>query len=727
MSQNRMEGDRLGALFQRSDKADVFTDSEIEEVSRILQDLRLPGSDCPRTYIVLRTIGHLDLLDTFIKLGFDDQWFPVGARSLPSSLSPAVRTAFANAQTIILTKSLDVEHGSHRHFTPGEPLPFEIRNRLGSGGYSQVDRIQSRISNRSYALKRIRRRNVFGNDTKEAMKRFKSEVDIMRGLQHRHIIQFIGSYTDKAFLGIITSPVADMDLAAFLKLLCISIESGLGSDKTIATEMSSSIRSFFGCLAAALAYLHDNRVRHKDIKPQNILIYQGTVLFTDFGLSRHFADGQGSTTSGLTAATPRYSPPEVAAYEQRNTSADVWSLGCVYLEMLAALQGHDMDWLKDYMLENGTKEPYYRGNAPACGLLFDKFEAGLARSDRTAISWVRKMIVFDRSTRWTAAHIVQQIRSCDDMETGNIFCGICCRGDEESDSHDSLDDQPEQVTSLVSRLDTLAIGADRITTSSSSKIRSHDSDSTALQESYKGRKSYFGKEQGSAAGKSWQGRDAPLPSTHDAPNATSERIADDHNTMKKRSKKTRNEQITPTTPLGAISRTYGDSPAPKKATSPVLKSSQTRVEGSTDDNAKARNVTVHQGTTAIAEYDYDMQEDNEINLKEGDIITNIDMVDEDWWIGQNRAGGGYGLFPSNFVKLQTLESDLVEPVASKNSATIAEEAKSKMKALVENLGIKTDPKLPVAVAMYDYDAAEDNELSFTEGARIVNVVSNDQI
>jgi hypothetical protein len=278
-------------------------------------------------------------------------------------------------------------------------------------------------------------------------------------------------------------------------------------------------------------------------------------------------------------------------------------------------------------------------------------------------------------------------------------------------------------------LDTLTIGADQITTSSSSKVRSHDSDSTALQESYKSRRGWSGKEQGTAAGKSWQGRDAPLPSTHDASNATSQRPAnrrDDHNMMKKRSKKTKNEQSTPTTPLGAISRTDGDSPAPKKTTSPVLKPSQTRVGGSTDDDAKIRNVTPHQGTTAIAEYDYDMQEDNEINLKEGDIITNIEMVDEDWWFGQNRAGGGYGLFPSNFVKVQKPESNLIEPVVPQNSTTIVEEAKSKMKALSEKLSIKTDPNLPVAVALYDYDAAEDNELSFAEGARIVDVVSNDK-
>lgn len=52
------------------------------------------------------------------------------------------------------------------------------------------------------------------------------------------------------------SPVADYNLKEFLDL------------DPLPPESHSFLRTFFGCLTAALKYLHENRIRHKDIKPQ---------------------------------------------------------------------------------------------------------------------------------------------------------------------------------------------------------------------------------------------------------------------------------------------------------------------------------------------------------------------------------------------------------------------------------------------------------------------------
>lgn len=53
------------------------------------------------------------------------------------------------------------------------------------------------------------------------------------------------------------------------------------------------------------------------------------------------------------------------------------------------------------------------------------------------------------------------------------------------------------------------------------------------------------------------------------------------------------------------------------------------------------------GKKALVQYDYEKAEDNEIELKEGEYVTDIDMVDEDWWMGKN-VHGETGLFPSRF-------------------------------------------------------------------------------
>jgi serine/threonine protein kinase len=447
--------DRLATFFDDdpAQSREIYQDTEIDQIANLLEQIAHVGFRCPRTYIVLRTIGGLDVLERLLNEGFTDQWFPVELRGLPSFLSPSVKSRIVQSQGIVLTKSLDIENGRHRHFMPGETLPFEILGRLGSGGYGQVDRIVSKISFRQFALKRIRRRAAFGNNSKVAMKQFMSEIHIVKSLEHRHTVQYIGSYTDKTFLGLIMAPVADTDLASFMGQTCMYIQATtLASDESsvlrlrnqaLASEMCSTLRTYFGCLAAALAYLHDRSIRHKDIKPQNILVHKGNVLLTDFGLSRDFTDDVGSTTSGITPASPRYSPPEVAMYEARNTSADIWSLGCVYLEMLAALHGYNTDWIKRYFAGVHTQATHFHANPDATSQLLQEWEATWTMLDKMPLLWTKEMLRMERQLRPTAARVFELVTSIDDSnQSSTNFCGICCILDDETDSNDSLVDDP---------------------------------------------------------------------------------------------------------------------------------------------------------------------------------------------------------------------------------------------------------------------------------------------
>ncbi|PIA15242.1 Sh3 domain of protein Lasp1, partial [Coemansia reversa NRRL 1564] len=50
-------------------------------------------------------------------------------------------------------------------------------------------------------------------------------------------------------------------------------------------------------------------------------------------------------------------------------------------------------------------------------------------------------------------------------------------------------------------------------------------------------------------------------------------------------------------------------------------------------------------------HEYDAQDDDEINLAEGETICNIDQLDQGWWYGESEDGSRRGVFPSNFVEL----------------------------------------------------------------------------
>lgn len=105
------------------------------------------------------------------------------------------------------------------------------------------------------------------------------------------------------------------------------------------------------------------------------------------------------------------------------------------------------------------------------------------------------------------------------------------------------------------------------------------------------------------------------------------------------------------------------------------------------ESAKS-NAVSNLGHCAVAAFSYEKSEDNEIDLFEGKYVRNIEFVDEDWWWGRNHEGET-GLFPSNYVKLL-----LAGPPSGEGNTV---------------------------VSLYDYEATEDNELSFPKKVRITNV------
>ena len=128
------------------------------------------------------------------------------------------------------------------------------------------------------------------------------------------------------------------------------------------------------------------------------------------------------------------------------------------------------------------------------------------------------------------------------------------------------------------------------------------------------------------------------------------------------------------------------------------------------------------GIQALVQYDYEKAEDNEVDLKEGEYVTDIEMVDQDWWLGVN-VRGEHGLFPSNYVEIVE-DVPQNEPPSTAQDPEIEEHAPPASPP-AEQFAPPShgEEKGPTAAALYDYEAAEDNELSFPEGAEIAGIVS----
>ena len=170
----------------------AYSDPDIHEISRCLK-LRNEQrwSAAPRLYIVLRTIGLLDVLNPLLDEGISDVLFPFTPTSVPKLISSDQRNAFLKAQQLVLTKAVELEKGlkRHTHFGKDDAFPFEIRGKLGRGGSASVDKIFNPFSQREFARKRFRRGSRGQN--KDEVDDFKNELQVLKKVQHDHCIKLV--------------------------------------------------------------------------------------------------------------------------------------------------------------------------------------------------------------------------------------------------------------------------------------------------------------------------------------------------------------------------------------------------------------------------------------------------------------------------------------------------------------------------------------------------------
>ncbi|KAI9806739.1 MAG: hypothetical protein M1825_006196 [Sarcosagium campestre] len=238
------------------------------------------------------------------------------------------------------------------------------------------------------------------------------------------MVLLMGSYTDINNFGIIISPAADTDLATFL------------NEVPGSTEKQSMLAGFFGCLASAVEYLHAKniQIRHKDIKPANILIKEDTVLINDFGLARDYSDDDCSTTKGPDVwGTKVYFAPEVADKRPRNTSSDIWSLGCVFLEMMTALKGKTVQTLRKLFDNRGRSGCYWQNQGLTTQWIYAlENEEPIASNE--PLKWIRAMLQNDPKSRPKARDLVREIvHHAQRVGPGAGFCQTCCLGEKDND------------------------------------------------------------------------------------------------------------------------------------------------------------------------------------------------------------------------------------------------------------------------------------------------------
>jgi serine/threonine protein kinase len=233
--------------------------------------------------------------------------------------------------TITTPSTLVIREGEDYLLEEDVQLPYKLVRNLGHGHSANVEMVEDINTGSVFARKVF---PIRGSRT-GARHIFDNEIKIIRRLApHHHIIRIFATYVAKREVGLILYPVADSgDLYTFLQ--------DFNEEKAahlVQPEKNRVLESSFGCLASGLAFMHCQKIRHKDIKPQNILVHKGSLIYTDFGYSLDHSAISGSTTTGTpNAFTRKYCAPEVSEYGPRNSKSDIFSLGCVFLDILFVL------------------------------------------------------------------------------------------------------------------------------------------------------------------------------------------------------------------------------------------------------------------------------------------------------------------------------------------------------------------------------------------------------
>ncbi len=192
---------------------------------------------------------------------------------------------------------------------------YEILEKIGTGGMSDVYKAKDHKLNRAVAIKILKQEF---SENANFVSKFKVEAQAAAGLMHANIVNVYDVGDESGIYYIVMELVEGITLKKYIeKKARLSVKEAI----SIAIQVSLGIEA-----------AHNNHIIHRDIKPQNIMISkEGRVKVTDFGIAK--AATSNTITSNVMGSV-HYTSPEQARGGYSDAKSDIYSLGITLFEML---------------------------------------------------------------------------------------------------------------------------------------------------------------------------------------------------------------------------------------------------------------------------------------------------------------------------------------------------------------------------------------------------------
>lgn len=324
---------------------------------------------------------------------------------------------------------------------------YEITELIGVGGMADVYKATDIIDNKVVAVKILKKEFA---ENEEFLRRFRNESKAIALLSHPNIVK-----------------VYDVGFSDKIQFIVMEYIDGITLKEYIENEKVLTWKDsvhFIIQILRALQHAHDRGIVHRDIKPQNIMLFtDGTIKVMDFGIAK-FAREEGRTATDQAIGTVHYISPEQARGDVTDEKSDIYSVGVMLYEMLTGQKPFDTDnpvTVAVMHMQNTAERPRAINPDIPAGLeeiILRAMEKDAENRYQTASDMIRDIEAFKANTQMTFGYYEEDVPEEEDADETQFVAAVSDTDetvvqpidydedddDEDDDYYDDEDDEEEE-------------------------------------------------------------------------------------------------------------------------------------------------------------------------------------------------------------------------------------------------------------------------------------------